>query len=114
MKKLAAQQNDLPDILLERVLKIVRADDRDLSLRQLAVLLTCQSTNQPPTVRGLAEHFGIPKPAITRAVDRLEKVGLAERRDDPDDGRSVLVASTAAGQRFCKKFVGAKSRNANR
>jgi len=35
----------------------------------------------------------------TRLVDRLERAGLAERRPNPADRRSVLVRATPAGQR---------------
>jgi DNA-binding MarR family transcriptional regulator len=35
----------------------------------------------------------------TRLVDRLERAGLAERRPNPADRRSVLVRATAAGHR---------------
>jgi len=35
----------------------------------------------------------------TRLVDRLERAGLAERRPNPADRRSVLVRATPAGER---------------
>jgi DNA-binding transcriptional MocR family regulator len=35
------------------------------------------------TVRGLAIHLRISKPAVTRALDRLEEEGLAKRGPDP-------------------------------
>jgi DNA-binding MarR family transcriptional regulator len=35
--------------------------------------------------------------AMTNRLDRLEAAGLVERRPDPDDRRSVLVALTDAG-----------------
>ena len=35
---------------------------------------------------------------ITHRIDRLEGAGLVERHPDPDDGRGVLVALTAAGR----------------
>jgi DNA-binding MarR family transcriptional regulator len=36
---------------------------------------------------------------ISRSVDRLTKLGLAERAENPDDGRSLLVGLTANGLR---------------
>jgi DNA-binding MarR family transcriptional regulator len=84
-------------------------DDRDLSLRQMAVLLVCQSADQPQTVRGLAQHLDIAKPPVTRAVDRLERAGLAARQENPAEGRSILITITAAGRRFSNKFAGATS-----
>ncbi len=36
---------------------------------------------------------------ISRSVDRLTKLGLVERANNPDDGRSLLVGLTADGLR---------------
>lgn len=36
---------------------------------------------------------------ISRSVDRLAKLGLVERANNPDDGRSLLVVLTANGLR---------------
>jgi DNA-binding MarR family transcriptional regulator len=62
--------------LLARILAMVRSDERDLSARQLAVLLICYTGQQ--TVRGLAEVMHIHKPTLTRAVDVLVTAKLAD------------------------------------
>ena len=49
------------------------------------------------TVRGLAAHLNISKPAISRSLDRLCALELAARAEDQRDRRSVLVVPTAAG-----------------
>jgi DNA-binding MarR family transcriptional regulator len=36
---------------------------------------------------------------MSRSVDRLTKLGLVERANNPDDGRSLLVGLTANGLR---------------
>ncbi len=36
--------------------------------------------------------------SVTHAIDRLEHAGLVERRPHPTDGRTTLVALTAAGR----------------
>lgn len=74
--------------------------DRDLSARQLAVLLEVYSVDDGQTVRGLAAKLRVSKPAITRALDRLVVLGLACRRPDPADGRSVLVGRTGKGAAY--------------
>ena len=79
------------------VLVGVRNKQANLSLRQFAVALTVYLTDEPQTVRGLAKHLAIIKPAITRAFDRLEIFGLIRRRIDPMDRRSVFAERTAAG-----------------
>ena len=46
----------------------------------------------------LAEALRVDPSTATRAVQRMEKAGLAERRPGKDDGRVVEVAITAAGR----------------
>jgi DNA-binding MarR family transcriptional regulator len=45
----------------------------------------------------LAAREGVSPPTMTRIIASLEAAGLAERADDPQDRRAVLVAATAAG-----------------
>jgi len=90
----------------------VRADEPDLTARQLAVLLTVYMTPAPHTVRGLAESLNVGKPAITRALDTLTRLGLARRRRDESDGRNVLVQRTVKGSVFLADFGDLVARNA--
>jgi len=83
----------------------VRRDGPDLSARQMALLLTVYLTEAPHTVRGLAQHLNISKPAITRALDRLGMLGLVRRKRDEDDKRSVLVQETDKGEAFLADFA---------
>ena len=83
----------------------VRRDAPDLSARQMAVLLTVYMTEQPHTVRGLAEILNVSKPAITRAIDRLGEFGLARRKTDPRDRRSVVVQRTVKGSVYLADFA---------
>jgi len=94
----------MAQILRDTVLGLVRQDARDLTARQLAVLLVCCLDEPPHTVRGLAERLNIAKPAITRAVDRLDEFGLLNRVDDHRDRRSVLMTGTASGHAFVREL----------
>lgn len=82
----------------------VRRDAPDLSARQMALLLTVYMTAPPHTVRGLAEALKISKPAITRAVDRLGELGLARRKADDADRRSVLIQRTVRGSVYLREY----------
>jgi DNA-binding MarR family transcriptional regulator len=82
----------------------VRRDAPDLTARQLAILLNVYLTPPPHTVRGLAAQLNIAKPAITRAVTRLSILGLAKRRQDPEDRRSVLVQRTVKGSTYLTEY----------
>jgi DNA-binding MarR family transcriptional regulator len=76
---------------------LVRDAAPDLSARQVAVLLTVYLEPPPHTVRGLAKKLGVTKPAITRALDSMGKLGLLSRRRDEADRRNVVIQRTAKG-----------------
>ncbi len=86
------------------VIGAVRKDVPDLSQRQLAILLTVYLTPPPHTVRGLAEHLKISKPAVTRALDTLSIMGLAKRKRDEADKRNVLVQRTVSGSVYLSEL----------
>lgn len=92
--------NRLPAVMRDTIVGLVRRDGADLSARQLSVLLICFLEEGPHTVRGLAERLNVAKPAITRALDRLEQFDLVRRAADPRDRRSVLVSRTAPGAAY--------------
>ena len=102
----ANAQSRLPQILRDTVVSLVRREGPDLTARQLAVVLICYLEEGPHTVRGLAARLDVAKPAITRALDRLEQFDLAHRRQDPRDRRSIIVARTPEGQAFLDSLRG--------
>jgi DNA-binding MarR family transcriptional regulator len=54
----------------------------------------------------LARFLQISHPATVRLVDRFEADGLVERRLDPADARSRLLALTRAGERASRAATG--------
>jgi DNA-binding MarR family transcriptional regulator len=93
------------DLWRKVLVESVRSAGPDLSARQLAIVLTVYLTPPPHTVRGLAAMLRISKPAVTRALDRLGMLGLARRRRDDADRRSVLVQRTVKGSVFLSDFA---------
>ncbi|NQU61537.1 MAG: MarR family transcriptional regulator, partial [Rhodospirillales bacterium] len=85
------------DIWRQAIISSVRLDAPDLSARQMGLLLSVYLTPPPHTVRGLAKILNVSKPAITRAVSRLSELGLARRKTDDKDRRSVLIQRTVKG-----------------
>ena len=83
----------------------VRRGALDLTSRQQAILFCVYLTEPPHTVRGIAASLALHKPAVTRALDRLEELGLVRRKDDPDDGRSTLVQRTVKGSVYLSEFA---------
>src|SRR5262245_36860678 len=52
------------------------------------------------TLGRLAKAEGVAGPTMTRIVDGLVALGLADRSDAPDDGRVSVVSATPAGERL--------------
>lgn len=84
------------------MLDLTRMDDRDLSNRQLGTMMLIYTEDGPQTVRAVAERLAVSKPAITRAMDKLEELGLAQRKEDPTDRRSVVLGRTPQGRTFMR------------
>jgi len=83
---------------------MVRDGQADLSVRQLAVLLTIYLEPPPHTVRGLAAKLRVTKPVITRALDSMGKIDLVSRRRDAADRRSVIIQRTVKGALYVEKL----------
>lgn len=82
----------------------VRGDDPDLTVRQMAILLTVYFDSPPHTVRGLAQHLDVTKPVITRALDAMGQLGLVSRRRDERDRRNVLIQRTVGGSLYLERL----------
>nr|WP_210281970.1 MarR family winged helix-turn-helix transcriptional regulator [Rhizobium lentis] len=82
----------------------VRLDDRDLTLRQMAILLHIYLVPPPHTVRGLAATLGVTKPVITRALDTMGEMGLVDRVRDDADRRNVIIKRTVGGALYLEKL----------
>lgn len=93
------------DILRGAVIESVRSDPRDLTQRQMAVILAVYLSDTSCTVRELAAELGVGKPAITRALDKLEGLGLVKRLADIRDKRSILVGRTVHGTVYLREMA---------
>ncbi|WP_420346231.1 MarR family transcriptional regulator [Pelagibius sp.] len=77
----------------------------DLTARQFALMLHVYQAPPPHTVRGLAARLNMSKPAVTRALDRLEGLEFLRRKPDEADRRSILVQRTVKGSVFLREFA---------
>src|SRR5438874_13720827 len=84
---------------------VARAMDRDLQRQPrlalaehhlLAIINEADEQGIRPT--DLAPGSTLTKSGLTRAVDRLEALGLIATRVSPTDGRAPLLALTATGR----------------
>jgi DNA-binding MarR family transcriptional regulator len=51
----------------------------------------------PRTLRELSDHEHVKPPSMNQTVNYLESSGYVVRRDDPNDGRKVILEATAKG-----------------
>jgi DNA-binding MarR family transcriptional regulator len=102
---LALRQEQSLELWRRTLSASVRRDAPDLTARQMAILLTVYMGTPPHTVRGLAADLIVPKPAVTRALDRLVELGFARRARDEADRRSVFVQRTVKGAVFLSEFA---------
>jgi DNA-binding MarR family transcriptional regulator len=85
----------------------VAGNGPDLTARQLAVFLKIYlEPGVEQTCRGLAAALNVSKPAITRALDRLEELAFARRETDKNDRRSVIARMTTTGSAYLRTLGG--------
>jgi DNA-binding MarR family transcriptional regulator len=89
--------NDTIDELATTRLGLNRTDGRCVDILE---------ESGPMTAGLLAKLTGLTTGAITAALDRLEKTGLARRVPDPHDRRKVLVELTELGRASCAAIYG--------
>jgi DNA-binding MarR family transcriptional regulator len=91
------------------LLRGLRATDRAAGLTpaRLSALSVIVFGGPCPLGR-LARAEDVAGPTMTRIVDGLAGLGLAERRPHPDGGRVVLVAATAEGERVMRTAAQAR------
>jgi DNA-binding MarR family transcriptional regulator len=90
--------------------------DYDLEWWQYDVLSALRRQGQPymlPTTE-LADLVMLTSGAMTNRIDRLERSGLVDRQDDPNDRRRVLVRLTPEGLAIADKAIKARFRTAHR
>lgn len=77
--------------------------DPHVTMAQMRVLMLLSAVGAA-RMSDLAHQLGIAPSTLSSLVDRLVEAKLANRRDDPHDRRSVLVALAPAGNRMLDQF----------
>lgn len=81
--------------------------NNDLTLTQISALAIIWREG-PITAGDLALREQVRPPSITRVVDGLENAGVVIRKDNPSDGRQVLVEITEEGVARMESYVEAR------
>ena len=93
-------------VFMATMVSSVAGNAPDLTARQLAIFLKIYlEPGTEQTVRGLAAALNVSKPAITRALDRLEAFNLAGREADRNDRRSVIARRTTTGSAYLRTLA---------
>ena len=88
------------------LLRFERASDAivrrcGLTPRQHLLLLTLEGRHEGAASIGtLSEDLGLAQSTVTELADRSEGKGIVRRTSSPQDGRVVLVGTTAEGRRL--------------
>ena len=90
------QVASLQDASLRLTRRLRKHSQTELTMSQISALSTLQR-HGPLRVGELARREQISKSSATRLVARLEATGYLERKVDPEDGRSFVVAITTHG-----------------
>ena len=80
----------------------------DLTLTQISALAIIWREG-PITAGELATREQVRPPSITRVVDGLESAGVVVRKNNPSDGRQVLVEITQEGVGRMESYVEARA-----
>ena len=84
-------------LMMRRIDDVLDPFDLTFARYEVLMLLGFSRTGAlPPGKAG--ERLQVHPASITNAINRLERDGLVIRRDNPRDGRSVLVEITDAGR----------------
>jgi DNA-binding MarR family transcriptional regulator len=89
------------ETLYQLIATAVRQQPREISLTSASTLATVERTG-PRRITDLAFIEGVTQPSMTALVTVLERSGLVERQQDPQDQRVVLVALTEAGADYLR------------
>jgi len=89
-------------VLIRRVRRVIseraRAVHPDLQPSSY-LMLAWMADEGPVRASAMVESFGIDKGAVSRQLQHLVELGLADRIPDPDDGRAMLVSASDEGRR---------------
>jgi DNA-binding MarR family transcriptional regulator len=87
-------------VLLRRVQRIhLSTTVGEVNLERSAYGIMCKLADEGPQRLGaLATSFGLDPSTITRQVQALEEIGLADRRTDPSDRRASILDLTDNGR----------------
>lgn len=77
--------------------------EEDITLPHLEIMKTLQEEGTRH-IAEIGERLQIPKPQMTRLIDRLEDLGIVARRADNTDRRVINIMLTDRGRRIIEEL----------
>lgn len=90
--------------MFQQLLAVESVIGEPISTRQLLVLMHADA-NPDDSTGTIAEALDLSKPAVTRAVIRLEELKMAERLPPLVDRRTIRVRATSTGKTALRKIL---------
>ena len=91
------------DMLACAICHHVREEECELTMRQIAVLLTVR--HNPDAVGSIAQSLKVSDAAVSRAIDALQKHGLVRRDRLPESRIKVTVSITPQGRALVGRLL---------
>ena len=89
--------------LTTRVLtNLSKKNKLNFSIRQITIFLNLYEGTVTGSVKDFAKKLNLAKPVISRALDRLENLGLLKRIQSQEDRRIIIISRTRKGEDFFK------------
>lgn len=82
--------------LLQKRIENLQTETETLTFSQYT-LLQYLTRHQNPSVGKIAQALGVSNPAATKALDRLVLKGYIERKENPEDRRTLLLNLSETG-----------------
>ncbi|MEY9851182.1 DNA-binding MarR family transcriptional regulator [Leifsonia sp. EB41] len=93
------------DVMMRVAARSVSEVEDIVTSPQLRVLVMV-ATRGPQTLGGVAAELGVHASNATRTCEKLVRLGLVERTEDPNDRRFVRVALTPEGRALVERVIG--------
>jgi len=87
---------EMREAIFRTFIWLARQSDGCLTVRQVATVLELSRMGEVD-FGATADRIGVPRPALSRIVERLVESGLVVRRETPADRRRLLLSITAQG-----------------
>jgi DNA-binding MarR family transcriptional regulator len=75
----------------------------DMTMAQIKALFTISQGEAVPVSR-IAEYLGVGQPTASHLVDKIVRLGLASRSENPADRRVTLVRLTSKGEDLVRRL----------